>query len=361
MSDETLTVYPNTLGIKIGSKWTVAYGKPIGEEPRIELTCIRKVPTHMIKDDFGWQFSRDAEPYDGSIFPLIHGAPRNDKEVPLGRSCLLLKKFAEWLLKDVEEETGIVFCLPMIKYEEGLEALKTTLRDLSHGEIGIEFLGEARSATIGSLPINEVLSTQTLSLNLGSSTLEVDFYSGKQRINNALWTFGGSDIDRRLVNAIEMEYRGLTATENQARQIKERYNYNTNEDIPAELTREGGLVEELIKGNTIRTIVDDFAKNVAKKVRTFLRETRTVNTKAVNALQIEGKGYLALVGGMVNMPGFAERLYQELTDTGGISKNVEMVSADDGVVAPAVGAWKAANLFEEYRREQNVSTWSDIQ
>jgi len=366
VEDKGLTVFPNTLGVKLGSKWTVMYGIPVGENPRKELTCIRKVPTHLIKkDESVFEYSTNADPYHNTIYPLIHGAPRNDAEVPLGVSCELLLEYANWLLKDIPRDVGIVFCLPMIKFKEGLFALKDTLGLLEHGKkIGIEFIGEAWAAALSAMPIREALRKQVLSLNFGSSTLESVFFSGLDLIDQAVWTFGGSDIDRRLVNAFEQATRGLTATESQARAIKERYNHGTNEDIPAELTRKGALSQEKISGDTIKEVVDWYIVEVANRVRDFLDFARTKSTEsrtAINAFQIEGEGYLALVGGMMNMPGFSEAVYKELVKSGGISKRVEMVSPDDGVIAPAIGAWKAANILEEERKEQGVANWSNIE
>jgi len=359
--DKGLIVYDNTIGVKLGSKWTVSYGVPVGEKPRIELTCLRKVPKELLKpEDYKYAFSKNAEPYHNAVFPLLHGAPRNDREMSLTDSCMYIKEFAAWLLKDIPKKTGIVFCLPMIEYAEGLEALKHTLRTLPQGKIGIEFMGEAWAAALGVLPIKKALETQVLSINFGSSTLETIFFSGIDEIDKAVWTFGGSNIDRRLVNAIEMGYRGLSATENQARQIKERYNYTTNDGIHAELTRESSLTQETIKGATIRKIVDSYINDVTNRIRGFLREARTTNLAAVNALQIEGKGYLALVGGMTNMPGFTQAVYDNLVQSGGISSRITMVSPTDGVVAPAIGAWKAANLFERDRVDEKVATWSQL-
>jgi actin-like ATPase involved in cell morphogenesis len=359
--DKGLTVYDNTLGVKLGSKWTVSYGVPVGERPRIELTCLRKVPKELLKpEDYKFAFSTDAEAYHNAVFPLLHGAPRNDAAMSLSDSCLYIKEFATWLLKDIPANTGIVFCLPMIEYAEGLEALKHTLRQLQQGKVGIEFMGEAWAAALGVLPIQDALDTQVLSINFGSSTLETIFFSGIDEIDKAVWTFGGSNIDRRLMNAIEMGYRGLSATENQARQIKEQYNYTTNDGVFAELSGDDGLKQDTIKGVTIRKIVDSYINDVTMKIKGFLRETRTSNLVATNALQIEGKGYLALVGGMTNMPGFTDAVYNNLVDSGAISSRIKMVSPVDGVVAPAIGAWKAANLLEHDRVVESVSNWSDL-
>jgi len=157
-----------------------------------------------------------------------------------------------------------------------------------------------------------------------------------------------------------MGYRGPSATESQARQIKEQYNYATNEGVFAELTRDSSLSQDTIKGETIRKIVDSYINDVVTRIKAFLREARTANLAAVNALQIEGKGYLALVGGMTNMPGFTQAVYDRLVQSGGISSRIQMVSPKDGVVAPAIGAWKAANLFEHDRIEEGVATWGQL-
>lgn len=359
--DEGLTVYDNTVGVKIGSTWTVSYGKPIGTEPRKELTCLRNIPTHLIKGDKKVQFSEAAAPYSRTVWPLIHGAPRDDRAMPLAQSVNHLYTYADWNLESVPEESGIIFCLPMIKQKVRLEALKSTLRKLPKGRIGIEFLGEAWAAALGTLPIQKALEEQVLSVNLGSSTLEIVFFTGKDLIQEAVWMIGGSDIDRRLSNAIEMVYGGLTATDEQARRIKERYNYGASTDVHTELTRDGFLDDSTIESYVIRDQADWYINEVTRRVVKFLQFAKGKDEAAVNALQIEGKGYLTLVGGMTNMPGFAEALHKNLIELGGISKRIQMLYPTDGVIAPAVGAWKLANYFESVRLEQGVPQWNDIE
>ena len=371
--DEGLEVHDNTAGIKMGSKWTVSYGKPIGTIPRKELTCLRDIPTHLIKKDTRREYSEDAAPYHNTVFPLLHGAPRDDRTMPLAQSVRHLYNFSDWLLRgkydkelnvtfgEVPEESGIVFCLPMIKQKVRLEALKSTLKRLPKGKIGIEFIGEAWAAALGTLPIQRALSEQVLSVNTGSSTLEVDFFAGLERIQDAVWTFGGSDVDRRLASAIEMK-TDLSATEDQARRIKESFSYSDNKDIPCELIRDGWLDDTVIlDAEIVKEQTDWYIDEVTKRIIKFLALAKAKNEVAVTALQVEGRGYLTLVGGMTNMPGFAEALHKNLVEIGGISKRIQMLYPSDGVIAPAVGAWKLANYFESVRIEQGVSTWDEIE
>ena len=124
----------HVLGIKLGSQWTVAYGKGVAEKkgdiwgPRTELTCVHQVPAHLLRKISTYRFSHAADPFDGSIYPLQYGLPRDDRAVPLTTSVMFLREYVEWLLQDAEEDTGIVFCLPMMRQVEGLQQLKSVLQ-----------------------------------------------------------------------------------------------------------------------------------------------------------------------------------------------------------------------------------------
>lgn len=370
---EVFETFPNTLGIKIGSTWTVGYGQQFGEEPVIELTCIRKQKTDYVMDESKYQFSKKAQVFDNVIYPLLHGAPRDDKEVPLARSCHLLQEYGNWLVSGIpvdennptpiSPDTVAMFCLPMIRNSEGLEALKRTLRTLPIGKTGMEFMGEAYAAAVGTLPIDKILESQFIVLNMGSSTLEAAMAVGTREIASGVWVdeYGASCIEHSLVNVIENRYRGLTSTLDQAREIKERYSLITNNDVDAKLTRRGALSEQDIEGDLIKDEVEKFIDRVALKIADhFLPAAKSSSPVTVNALQTKGRGFLAIVGGMANMPGFKEAMHKALVEHGGISPKIAVVSPTNGVTAPAIGAWKIANLLERYRREQGVSTISEI-
>ena len=363
MAEEKVT----TVGVKLGSKWSAVFSEATGPNPVVKLTCVHEYEPDYTSTKTDYMYAEEAEPFYDNIFPLLQGAPRDDEKVPLARSMFLLNKYASWLLDPIPERSAIVNCIPMIKAQEGLKELQQALKAVrvgpdEHeiGTIGRVFLGEAFTAAAGTIAMKEIMRNQTLSINFGSSTVETVFFSGITNIHQNVFAVGGSDMDKSLVNGIVQAMRGYSATENQARAIKEQYNYETNEIVHHLLTYDGKVKKGKIKGEVIRDIVDWHMDRVVELVSDFLRDASRKNKDAVNSLQIDGLGNLVLCGGMVNMPGFAREFYRRLTTSGGISEKIPLHVPRNGVVAPAIGARYIAEELEKKRIEQNVETWDEI-
>lgn len=356
-----------TAGAKLGSKWSSVFSEVTGPNPIVKLTCIHEFKPEFTSDRTEFMFAEEAERFYESVYPLLQGAPRNDEKVPLARSMYLLNKYASWLLDPIPARSGIVFCIPMIKAQEGLKELQQSLTGVRVGQdehtignVGRVFLGEAFTAAAGTIAMKEIMRSQTLSINFGSSTVEVVFFSGIENVHQNVFAVGGSDMDRSIVNAIEQAMRGYSATENQARAIKEMYNYESNAAVHHDLTYDGKVRQGHIEGKILREIIDWHMSSVVDKVSEFLRDASRKNSDAVNSLQVDGFGNLVLCGGMVNMPGFADEFYKRLTTTGGISEKIPLHVPRNGVVAPAIGARYIAEELEKKRTEQNVDTWNEI-
>ena len=355
------------VGVKFGSKWSSVFSEVTGPNPLTELTCVREYEPEYGSSKTAFQYGAEAEKHFETIFPLLHGAPRNDEKVPFARSMHLLDKFGSHILKDIPEESAIVSCVPMIKAQEGLAQMQQTIRNIkvgpdNHpiGTRGLVFLGEAFTAAAGTIAMAEIMRSQTLSINFGSSTVEVVFFNGIDNIHQNVFAVGGSDMDKSLVNAIEQAMSGYSSTENQAREIKEMYNYEENEMVHHSLTYDGKVRRADIKGDIIQEVVDWHMDKVVEKASAFLRDASRKNQDAVNSLQIDGYGNLVLCGGMINMPGFAQEFYQRLTTSGGLSENIPLHVPRNGVVAPAIGARYIAEELEKKRISQGVESWNDI-
>jgi len=356
----------NVLGIKLGSNYSVGYGLGINPKypktigPRVELTCVHKVPAHLLRKDVEWRFSRDADRYDGSIYPLEYGLPRGGSPKEVAKSCMLLGHYVKWMLEGVDDETGIVFCLPMMKYKEGMDQLKTVLNKKAKGSIGKRYIMEAWAAALATVGVKESLSSQVISMNFGSSTLEVCLYVGKKMIAQNVYPFGGWTIDREMQHAISQANRGITVTPRQARMVKEQYNYKTGKSVDGEFTKDGRVVEVQVTKEVMNPILEWFTKNVANNIASqFLPVAAQNSQKAVTAIQTEGMGYLCICGGMSNMPGFADLMGKQLIEARALNPKLEVKypTDPDGVAAPAYGAYMLADMFEEQREEKKAKTW----
>lgn len=356
----------NVLGIKLGSERTVAYGKnvaPLEEDiwgPRVELTCVHQVPAHLLRKLSTFRFSNKADPFDGAVYPLQYGLPRDDREVPLKKSVMLLREFVNWLLQDTEKETGIVFCLPMMRHEEGLNQLKTVLDSIDRGLIGKKFIMEAWAASLATIGIKKILESQVITLNFGSSTLEVALYTGRDLIAQNVYPFGGWDLDSEMAHAISQAHRGITVTPRQTRMVKESFNYEDPKPVDGVFTKQGRALEVQVQPETIIPIIENFTEKVAKAIATqFLATASRENERAVAAIQTEGIGYLCICGGLSCMPGFADLVGRKLIEGGATNDSLPISSPEmpDGVTAPAWGAYMMGELLEEERERKKKKTW----
>lgn len=353
-----MTPYSDVYGIKIGSKYTVIYDG--SEEPRTEVTCVRRRLLDM-EGKFIYEFSNDAEGFVDSLYPLKQGIPRNDAAMTIAESIKLTTAYVHWLLEEIPDDSGIVFCLPLIKAKEGLEALKTSIMSTRKGKKGVKFFSEARGAAFGTLPTPDIVGTNVLVLNFGSSTIEVVFHAGDRMVEQNVYTFGGSEIDKRLRNAIMQEHRGALCDEKSAREIKEKYSLIENNDVPKRLSQEGLKYDVVITGDLIKEVVFKAIDQLVLYLKEqFFRAAEMANPDAVASLQSSGRGYLVLCGGMVNMPGFAEELHKRLTKLGVINDEVALAIPKNGVTAPAIGAWRVGQVLEGMRVRKSLETWPDL-
>jgi len=356
----------NVLGVKLGSQWTVAYGNGVAEKtgdvwgPRVELTCVHKVPAHLLRQISNYRFSHQADPFDGAIYPLQYGLPRDDRAVPLKKSVMLLREYINWLLEDAEKNTGIVFCLPMMRQKEGLEQLKAVINGLEKGTVGKRYIMEAWAASLATIGVQESLESQVIAMNFGSSTLEVALFAGKELIAQNVYPFGGWDLDRELAHTISQAHRGITVTPRQARMVKESFNYEDPEPIDGVFTKEGKVVEVQIQPEIFIPVLEHFAAQVADVVASqFLATASRASEKTVAAIQTEGIGYLCVCGGLSCLPGFGDLIGRSLAEGGAINPNLEIKfpTEPDGVTAPAWGAVLLAELMEEERERKNKKKW----
>ena len=362
----------NVIGIKLGSRWSVGYGYGIDDldkntgtyGPRTELTCLRPVPRDIVKGGTDWEYSRKASNYSNVIYPIEYGLPKEGEGATLKSSLTNIARFVRWLTKDVEEETGMVFALPMMKYERGLSAFKKVLNGLDKGRLGKAYIVEAFAAAIGVCGIQPILQDISLIFNFGSSTTELALYENGKLVQQNVFDKGGTSLDMELAEAIKQEYRGVTCTNRQAQAVKEQYNYIENNDIAGKFTKKGAIHDETIKGDTIKPIIDRFAAEISSEVvGNFLPQANKVNPTVVSALQAEGVGHLVICGGLSDLPGFSQVMFESLTNSGGISPDIKLRHPDGepgGVAAPAFGAYQLANLLEADRLERDAKEWKEF-
>lgn len=351
-------IYDNTIGLKLGSEFSVLCTHSTVTK---ELTCVYERPTSVVRDDKVMEFSYKADGFSDSVYPLKYGMPRDDMNVPIARSLKYLREFSSWFLQDIPHEVGIMFCVPLMGYQKGLDWLKNEIRQLPWGTVGRQFILEAWAGAVGTIGIDAAMETHTLAINFGSTTTEVLLQSGKQRVHHAVWPYGGANLDVDLSEAIKQAHRGATVTRTVAREIKEQFNLREPQPLPTVLVREGRRVEVEVQPDTIRPVINEYLVGIANWIGAqFLPKAAQTNEKAVTAIQRHGTGIVVACGGMVNMPGFTDNLFDVLWRVCGLNPNVQRAVPQDGVTAPAIGSKIIADEFETERRNQEKATWEDL-
>jgi hypothetical protein len=237
-----------------------------------------------------------------------------------------------------------------MRHEEGLNQLKKVINGIGKGTIGKQYIMEAWAAALSTIGTEQILESQTISLNFGSSTLEVAFFEGRKRIAQNVYPYGGWLLDKRLRQAISQANRGISVNDRQARRVKERFSYADPKPIDEIFTKDGRLVDIQVDPAVITPILKDFTASAAVDITNqFLPIASQKNEKAVSAIQSEGIGYLCVCGGLSNMPGFSDLVKQTMVKAGAINPELELVSPKDpdGVAAPAWGAYMMAEIIEE--------------
>ena len=200
---------PDAVGVKLGSTRTVLDlpdGRG-GRERHSTLTCLATYEDAITGDEkvlFGHEAA--IEYPDTVRFMLRSGLPEDDESVADA------ERFFEAVVDahDVPEDSAVVYAVPTIDNEAGVENLKSVIEGSSIGQVETRSYPESLCGAIPAYgddlaAIDEVF----VSINMGSTTLEACAYRrGEQLSPFSTGSVTGNEVDRRIVAAVEEESQG---------------------------------------------------------------------------------------------------------------------------------------------------------
>ncbi|MFC7324825.1 hypothetical protein ACFQMF_09555 [Halorubrum rutilum] len=332
---------PDAVGVKLGSTRTVLDlpdGRG-GRERRSTLTCLATYEDAITGEEKVLFGEEAAIEYPDTVrFMLRSGLPEDDESVADA------ERFFEALVDahDVPEDSAVVYAVPTIDNEAGVENLRSVIEGSSIGQ------AETRSypeSLCGAIPaygddltaIDEVF----VSINMGSTTLEACAYRrGEQLSPFSTGSVTGNEVDRRIVAAVEEESQGRVHIDRTtAREYKEEhadvYDFEPFTDV---IQQPGGGSHEFTVDRGVREPVDRYIDEAVDVVANeFLPELANDHMKPY---QLALGRPVAATGGMACIPGLTEEFEKRLSAE--LDRDVEVVSPDDPATAAAEGAGRIA-------------------
>ncbi|GAB7010582.1 hypothetical protein [Halorubrum trueperi] len=329
------------VGVKLGSTRTVfdiSDGRG-GRERHLTLTCLATYEDAITGDE-RVLFGREAaiEYPDAVRFILRSGLPEDDESVADA------ERFFEAIVDahDVSAESAVVYAVPTIDNEAGVENLKSVIEGSSIGR------GETRcypESLCGALPAYgdglDAIGEVFVSVNMGSTTLEACAYRrGEQLSPFSTGSVTGNEVDRWIVAAIEEESQDRVHVDRTtAREYKEKHaDVDDFEPFADVVQQPGGGSHEFTVDRGVREPIDRYIDDAVDAVANeFLPALANDYTKPY---QLALGRPIAVTGGMACIPGLTEEFEARLSAE--LDRDVEVVSPDDPATAAAEGAARIA-------------------
>ncbi|MFC5277190.1 hypothetical protein ACFPM1_00205 [Halorubrum rubrum] len=332
---------PTAVGVKLGSTRTVLDlpDERDGRERHSTLTCLATYEDAITGEEKAL-FGHDAavEYPDSVRFMLRSGLPENDDGVADAEAFFEAVVDAH----DVPENSAVVYAVPTIDNEAGVENLEAVIEGSSVGEAAVRSFPESLCGAIpaygdGLDAIDEVF----VSVNMGSTTLEACAYRrGEQLSPFSTGSVTGNEVDRWIVAAVEEESQGRVHIDRTtAREYKEGhadvYDFEPFTDV---VQQPGGGSHEFTVDRGVRDPVDRYIDDAVDVVANeFLPELANDHMKPY---QLALGRPIAVTGGMACIPGLVEEFEKRLSAE--LDRDVEVVAPDDPATAAAEGAARIA-------------------
>ena len=336
---------PTPVGVKLGSTRTVVV-EPDGDalDHIVSLTCLATYEDALTGEERVLYGEQAATEYPDTVeFMLRSGLPEDDE-----RAELATRFFTELVESNgVSEESVVVYAVPTIDNERGLENLASVVEQSGIGGTGIRSYPESLCGAVPTLGDGlEAVERSFVAINLGSTNLEASGYRrGEQLTRFATGAVTGNEVDRAIANYIEEETQGrVNVDRTTAREYKEQHaDFESFEPFTDVIQQPGGGAHEFTIEWSVMDALDEYVDEAVDEIaNTFLPQFANDYIKTYKRTLDEP---IVLTGGMACIPGiveeFEERLGEELT------RDVEVVAPDDPVTAAAEGAERIAERLVE--------------
>jgi len=337
---------PVPVGVKLGSTRTViAYPDGDGDLEIVNtLTCMATYEDALTGEEQVLYGEEAAREYPDRVeFMLRSGLPEDDERAELTST------FFEEVIEanDIPEDSTVVYAIPTIDNEAGLENLNEVIENSSIGEALVESYPESLCGTIPAFgddleAINEIL----LAVNLGSTNLEASAYRrGEQLAPFTTGAVTGNEVDRVIANYVEEETQGRVNIDVQtAREYKEEHaDFEDYEPFTDIIQQPGGGSHEFTIERSVMDAVDEYVDDVVDEfANTFLPELANEHMKVYN-LALEKP--VVLTGGMACIPGIVDEFAERASDE--LNRDIEAVAPEEPALAATLGAQRIAERLSD--------------
>lgn len=253
---------------------------------------------------------------------LRSGLPEDDESVADA------ERFFEAVVDahDVPEDSAVVYAVPTIDNEAGVNNLKSVIEGSSIGQVETRSYPESLCGAIPAYGDDlDAIDEVFVSINMGSTTLEACAYRrGEQLSPFSTGSVTGNEVDRRIVAAVEEESQGRVHIDRTtAREYKEEhadvYDFEPFTDV---IQQPGGGSHEFTVDRGVREPVDRYIDEAVDVVANeFLPELANDHMKPY---QLALGRPIAATGGMACIPGLTEEFEKRLSAE--LDRDVEVVS-----------------------------------
>ncbi|MGM0604744.1 MAG: hypothetical protein ACQETB_03630 [Halobacteriota archaeon] len=336
---------PVPVGVKLGSTRTVIQLHRNGDTETIRtLTCLATYDDPITGSQRVLYGEQAAQEYPDTVeFMLRSGLPEDDARAELAKTF-----FGELIsAQDIPEESVVVYAIPTIDNEAGLENLSDVIEGSAIGAASIRSFPESLCGSIPAMgDALEAIDEVFVSVNMGSTNLEACAYRhGEQLVPFSTGAVTGSEVDRRIANAVEEETQGRVNIDlTTAREYKEEHaSFVDFEPFTDVIQQPGGGSHEFTVDRGLMDPVDEYVDEAVDEIaNNFLSELANTHMKPY---QLALGKPIALTGGMACIPGIADVFEERLSEE--LARDVTVVTADRPDLAAAEGAHRIATRLAE--------------
>ena len=336
---------PTPVGVKLGSTRTVV-ALPQGNAVRTvdALTCIATYEDALTGEEQVLYGEEAATEYPDRVrYMLRSGLPEDADNAALAETF-----FEEFVRNnDVPEDSVVVYAIPTLDNEEGLDNLTAVIENSPIGEATMRSYPESLCGSVTALGTGlDAIERIFVGVNLGSTNLEACAYRrGEQLSRFATGAVTGNEVDRRIANYVEDETQGRVNIDLQtAREYKEDHGdlaeYEPFTDI---VQQPGGGTHEFTIEDSVVDALDEYVDEAVDEIaNTFLPQVANDHIKIYKrALEAP----VVLTGGMAEIPGLVEEFERRLGEE--LQREVSCTAPNKPATAAARGAQRIAERFVE--------------
>jgi len=331
---------PTPIGVKLGSTRTVI-AIPDGDGLRTvkTLTCLATYEDVITGEEKVLYGEEAATEYPDRVkYTLRSGLPEDEAGAEL--TATFFEEVIE--ANDVPEDSAVVYAIPTIDNERGLENLQSVIEGSRIGEALIRSYPESLCGSVPAMGDDlEAVDDIFVTVNLGSTNLEASAYRrGEQLVPFTTGAVTGNEVDRMVANYVEEETQGRVNIDNTtAREYKEEHaDFVDFEPFTDVIQQPGGGSHEFTIERSVMDAVDEYVDDAVEEIaNAFLPELANDYIK-VYKLALDRP--IVLTGGMACIPGIVEEFEERLSEE--LQRDVEAVAPDDPATSAAVGAQRIA-------------------